>query len=106
MILSIIILALIVAGILVYDMPKPKPKQPKKRKYQVPSSFWDDYNHCVLSISNMKIDDTVRVENLIDNIMYQYVELMEYCVYIEKMSNLVDQYNKKVKTFLLSNNLN
>ena len=106
MILSIIILALIVAGILVYDMPKPKPKQPKKRKYQVPSSFWDDYNQCVLSISNMKIDDTVRVENLIDNIMYQYVELMEYCVYIEKMSNLVDQYNKKVKTFLLSNNLN
>ena len=38
--------------------------------------------------------------------MYQYVELIDYSVYIEKMSNLVDQYNKKVKSFLLSNNLN
>ena len=106
MILTIMILALIVAGILVYDMPKPKPKNPKKRKYIVPASFWDDYNHCVLSINKMTIEDTVRVENLIDNLMYQYVELIEYCVYIEKMSNLVDAYNKKVKTFLLSNNLN
>jgi hypothetical protein len=106
MILSIIILALIVAGILVYDMPKPKPKQPKKRKFQIPASFWDDYNHCQLSINNMKIEDTVKVENLIDNIMYQYVELLDYSVYLEKMSNLVDAYNKKVKSFLLSNNLN
>ena len=106
MILTIIILALIAAGIVMYDMPKAKPKQPKKRKYQVPPCFWDDYHHCQLSINNMKIEDTVRVENLIDNLMYQYVELIDYCVYIEKMSNLVDQYNKKVKSFLLSNNLN
>jgi hypothetical protein len=106
MILFIIILALIVAGILTYDMPKPKIKLPKKRKYEVPRSFWDDYNHCVLSINKMTINDTVRVENLIDNLMYQYVELIDYCVYIEKMSTLVDAYNKKVKSFLLHNNLN
>jgi hypothetical protein len=106
MILLIFIIALIVAGILFYDMPKPIKKESKKRKYQVPPSFWDDYNHCLHSIHKMKEADTQRVENLIDNLMYQYVEMVEYCVYIEKMSNLVDAYNKKVKNFLLSNNLN
>lgn len=106
MILFIIFFALVVAGIMLYDMPKPKQKEPKKRKYVVPASFWDDYNHCILSINKMTIEDTARVENLIDNLMYQYVELIEYCFYIEKMSILVDAYNKRVKTFLLSNNLN
>lgn len=106
MIITIIFLALVVAGIMLYDMPKPKAKEPKKRKYQVPQSFWDDYNYCVVSINKMTAEDAARVENLIDNLMYQYVELIEYCFYIEKMSILVDAYNKRVKTFLLSNNLN
>jgi len=106
MILFIIFLSVVVASIIMYDMPKRKAKEPKKRKYIVPSSFWDDYNHCQLSINKMTIEDTARVENLIDNLMYQYVELIEYAVYIEKMSNLVDAYNKKLKGFLLSNNLN
>ena len=100
MILFIIILALTVAGILLYDMPKPTINLSKKRKFQVPPSFWDDYNHCLLSISKMTDKDAVRIETLIDNLMYQYVELIDYNIYIEKMSNLVDAYNKKVKSFL------
>jgi hypothetical protein len=106
MIYFILFFAFVVASIIMYDMPKKKPKQPKKNKHTVPASFWDDYNHCILSINKMTIEDTARVENLIDNLMYQYVELIEYCFYIEKMSILVDAYNKRVKTFLLSNNLN
>lgn len=106
MVFIIVLLALIVAGILVYDMPQKQSKEKKKRKFEIPASFWDDYNHCIISINKMKANDATRVENMIDNMMYQYVELVEYCVYIEKISILVDAYNKKVKSFLITNNLN
>ena len=45
MVLFIVLLALIVAGILVYDIPKKQSKEKKKRKFEVPPSFWDDYNY-------------------------------------------------------------
>ena len=106
MVFIIALVALIVAGILVYDMPKKQSKEQKKRKFEIPASFWDDYHHCILSIGKMKEKDATRVETLIDNMMYQYVELIEYSVYIEKISILVDAYNKKVKSFLITNNLN
>ena len=78
----------------------------KVKKSTVPPSFWDDYNHCMQSIYKMTETDCGRVENLIDNMMYQYVELIDYSLYIDKLSTLVDAYNNKVKSFLLSNNLN
>ena len=106
MVLFIVLLALIVAGILVYDIPKKQSKEKKKRKFEVPPSFWDDYNYCINSISKMKERDATKVETAIDDMMYKYVELIDYSVYIEKISNLVDAYNKKIKTFAITNNLN
>jgi hypothetical protein len=106
MIIFVIVMALICAGILVYDKPIFKKKKSKPLKYTIPASFWDDYNHCIHSISKMKQNDMIRVENLIDNLMYQYVELIDTNTYIEKISYLVELYNKKVKSFLLTNQLN
>ena len=54
----------------------------------------------------MKQSDTARVENLIDNIMYQYVELLDSQMYIEKLSYLVELYNKRITSFLLTKHLN
>jgi hypothetical protein len=104
--LVISIIAFIVAGIVLYPKPKKKQAKPKKIKFQIPASFWDDYNYCLQSIHKMKPTDCSRVENLIDNIMYQYVELLDTNTYIDKLSNLVDAYNKKVKTFLITKHLN
>jgi hypothetical protein len=106
MIIVILILAFIFAGIVLYEMPKKEPKEPKRLKYTIPPSFWDDYNHCIHSINKMKENETVRVENLIDNLMYQYVELLDSQTYIEKLSYLVELYNKKITSFLLTKHLN
>jgi hypothetical protein len=79
-------------------------KKAKVTRTKVPTSFWNDYNYCLQSIEKMKESDYDRVENLIDNMMYQYVELIDYSLYIDKLSTLVDAYNRKMKSFLLSNN--
>ncbi len=81
-------------------------KKVKVTKTKVPLSFWDDYNYCLQSIEKMKESDYDRVENLIDNMMYQYVEIIDYSLYIDKLSTLVDAYNRKMKSFLLSKHLN
>jgi hypothetical protein len=97
--LFVVIIAIISATILFYNITRKKVSKSK-----VPVSFWDDYNYCLQSIEKMKESDYDRVENLIDNMMYQYVEIIDYHLYIEKLSTLVDAYNRKMKTFLLSNN--
>jgi hypothetical protein len=106
MILFILILAFICAGIVLFEMPKKYKRQSKKLKYTIPQSFWDDFNYCVASISKMKENDVTRIENMIDNLMYQYVEMIDSATYIEKISYLVDIYNKKIKSFLLTKHLN
>jgi len=105
MILLTLIISLIAATLVLISITKKKVNV-KVKKCSVPPSFWDDYNHCMQSIYKMTEKDCGRVENLIDNMMYQYVELIDYSLYIDKLSNLVDAYNNKVKGFLLSNNLN
>ena len=97
--LLVVIIAIISATIVFYNITKKKVSKSK-----VPLSFWDDYNYCLQSIEKMKESDYDRVENMIDNMMYQYVEIIDYHLYIEKLSNLVDAYNRKMKSFLLSNN--
>jgi hypothetical protein len=101
--LTILIIALVSATFVLRNILS---KKVNVRKTSVPASFWDDYNYCMQSIEKMKESDYDRVENLIDNMMYQYVELIDYHLYIEKLSTLVDAYNRKMKSFLLSNNLN
>lgn len=107
LIIVIMILSFICAGIVLYEKPKSnKQKQLKRAKYTIPPSFWDDYNYCIESIKKMKENDTARVENLIDGIMYQYVESLDSQMYIEKLSYLVELYNKRITSFLLTKHLN
>ena len=101
--LIILIIAFISAAFVLRSILK---KNVKVTKTKVPLSFWDDYNYCLQSIEKMKESDYDRVENLIDNMMYQYVEIIDYSLYINKLSTLVDAYNRKMKSFLLSKHLN
>jgi hypothetical protein len=101
--LIILIIAFICAAFVLRSILK---KNVKVTKTKVPLSFWDDYNYCLQSIEKMKESDYDRVENLIDNMMYQYVEIIDYSLYIDKLSTLVDAYNRKMKSFLLSKHLN
>jgi hypothetical protein len=101
--LIILIIAFISAAFVLRSILK---KNVKVTKTKVPLSFWDDYNYCLQSIEKMKESDYDRVENLIDNMMYQYVEIIDYSLYIDKLSTLVDAYNRKMKSFLLSKHLN
>jgi hypothetical protein len=98
---SILIIAIISAA---FVLKSSLGKKAKINKTKVPLSFWDDYNYCLQSIEKMKENDYDRVENMIDNMMYQYVEIIDYTLYIDKLSTLVDAYNRKMKSFLLSNN--
>lgn len=80
-------------------------KKPLK-KYEIPYTFWEDYNKCLFAIRDMKMNNINQVETKIDELTYKYVELVEYDVFVEKISNLVSLYNNQVKYFLLNKHLN
>lgn len=105
--LIIAIIALTFAAIIGSDTLK-KTKEEKKelRKYEIPHTFWQDYNKCLFAIRDMKESNYEQVESKIDDFTYKYVELIEYKVFIEKISNLVSLYNNQVKSFLLNKHLN
>lgn len=86
-----------------------KPKEEIKKplmKYEIPHTFWQDYNKCLFAIRDMNINNYEIVESKIDDFTYKYVELIEYVVFVEKISNLVSLYNNQVKSFLINKHLN
>lgn len=69
-------------------------------KYKVPSQFWDDYNKINFFIHDMGIDECERVKYLIDDFTYKYAQIMEYKVFIDSLSVLIEKYYAKEKHLL------
>ena len=77
-----------------------KKAQSRFQKFKIPSQFWDDYNKINFFIHDMGIDECERVKYLIDDFSYKYAEIMDYRVFIDSLSTLIDKYYSKEKTLL------
>ena len=104
MILIIILLASFVLAVYVtYDaIPLKEKKKVTSRfqKFKVPSQFWEDYNKINFFIHDMGIDECERVKYLIDDFTYKYAQIMDYRVFIDSLSTLIDKYYDKERNLL------
>jgi hypothetical protein len=78
----------------------------KKRKYNIPSEFWDDYNRAMFFIERMGMSEVNKCQYMIDDIIFKYHECLDYNTFTERISILITKIESKKKDFLLNNHLN
>lgn len=83
-----------------------KEAQEKRRKYQIPSEFWDDYNKAMFFIERMDINEVSKVQTMVDNIIIKYYVCLDYNTFIERIALLIEAIEKKKRSFLLNTQLN
>jgi len=72
-----------------------------RKKYEIPIEFWDDYNHILYLIQHLNNKNQSRVQYMIDDLIYKYSEMLEYKVFLEKISNVIDLFENKKKVLSL-----
>lgn len=105
MILTIIAIALTSLVLWLYYESNIKIEDCKKvesryQKFKIPSQFWDDYNKINFYIHDMGIDECEKVKYMIDDFTYKYAQIMDYKVFIDSLSNLIDRYYAREKSLL------
>jgi len=78
----------------------------RKRKFQIPSEFWDDYNRTIYRIDTMHINEVSKVQYMVDDLIYKYAECLDYVTFTERVSTLIKKIEAKKKSFLLIDSLN
>lgn len=78
----------------------------RRRKYQIPSEFWDDYNKAMFFIDRMDINEVGKVQYMVDNIITKYYVCLDYNTFIERISILIQAIEQKKRSFLLNTHLN
>jgi len=78
----------------------------RKRKFQIPAEFWDDYNRTIYRIDTMHINEVSKVQYMVDDLIYKYAECLDYVTFTERVSTLIKKIEAKKKSFLLIDSLN
>ena len=78
----------------------------RKRKFQIPAEFWDDYNRTLYRIETMHINEVSKVQYMVDDLIYKYAECLDYVTFTERVSTLIKKIEAKKKSFLLIDSLN
>lgn len=78
----------------------------RKRKFNIPAEFWDDYNRTINKIEVMGINEVSKTQYLVDDLIYKYAECLDYVTFTEKVSLLIKKIEAKKKSFLLIDSLN
>lgn len=71
------------------------------KRYEIPIEFWDDYNYILYLIQHLTNKNQSRVQYMIDDLIYKYSEMLEYKVFLEKISNIIDLFENKKKVLSL-----
>lgn len=72
-----------------------------KKPFEIPIEFWDDYNHILYLIQHLSNKNHSRVQYMIDDLIYKYADMLEYKVFIEKISHVIEIFERKKKSLLL-----
>jgi len=78
----------------------------RKRKFQIPAEFWNDYNRTIYRIETMHINEVSKVQYMVDDLIYKYAECLDYVTFTERVSTLIKKIEAKKKSFLLIDSLN
>jgi hypothetical protein len=78
----------------------------KKRKFNIPKEFWDDYNRAMYCVERMGINEVNKCQYMIDDIIFKYHECLDYNTFTEKIGMLIIKIESKKKVFLLNTQLN
>jgi hypothetical protein len=78
----------------------------KKRKFNIPPEFWQDYDRTIFQIERMQINEVNRVQYMVDDIIIKYHECLDYNTFTERISILVERFELRKKDFLSNTHLN
>ena len=78
----------------------------KKRKFNIPPQFWDDYNRAMFFIENMGINEVNKCQYMVDDLIFKYHECLDYNTFTERMSILILKIERKKKSFFILDSLN
>lgn len=81
-------------------------KVQKKRKFNIPAQFWDDYNRAMFCVDRMGINEVNKCQYMIDDIIFKYHECLDYNTFTEMIGMLIIKIEGKKKDFLLNTQLN
>jgi hypothetical protein len=78
--------------------------KPKRRSlYEIPSSFWDEYNTITLDIYYMTNASAETIRYKIEDFEYKYSQIVDYQVYNDRMGEILRSYKTK-KEFINNKN--
>jgi len=70
--------------------------KPKRRSlYEIPSSFWDEYNTITLDIYYMTNASAETIRYKIEDFEYKYSQIVDYQVYHDRMGEILKSYKTK-----------
>jgi hypothetical protein len=71
------------------------------KPFEIPIEFWDEYNHILYLIDHLNDKNQSRVQFMIDDIIYKYADMLEYKVFLEKISAIIELFERKKKSLSL-----
>jgi hypothetical protein len=102
--LCLFILACSAVGLVVMSNCKKEAIKPKRRSlYEIPSSFWDEYNTITLDIYYMTNASAETIRYKIEDFEYKYSQIVDYQVYNDRMGEILRSYKTK-KEFINNKN--
>jgi hypothetical protein len=103
MIVGIIIVVLITISVILLPAKFDKPNKPKRKhtnaKYIIPAEFWEDYNEIAQNVTDMTEANAKVVFHKLNQLNEKYFRLFMNYTYDEKMTQLIEKYNRKINYF-------
>ena len=83
-------------GLVIMSKSKKEAIKPKRRSlYEIPSSFWDEYNTITLDIYYMTNASAETIRYKIEDFEYKYSQIVDYQVYNDRMGEILRNYKEK-----------
>ena len=102
--LCLFILGCSALGLVIMSKSKKEAIKPKRRSlYEIPSSFWDEYNSITLDIYYMTTGSAETIRYKIEDFEYKYSQIVDYQVYNDRMGEILRSYKTK-KEFINNKN--
>lgn len=77
----------------------------RRRKFNIPAEFWNDYNRLIYLIDTMGINELNKTQYMVDDLIFKYHECLDYNTFTERMSTLILKIEHKKKSFFILDSL-
>lgn len=78
-----------------YDKRNVQEMVQRRSLYQIPSSFWDEYNSLTLDIYYMSKGSAEAIRYKIEDFEYKYSQIIDQMVYNDRMAEILRCYKEK-----------